>query len=278
MKINHTTYNYNNNNTNISFKSEPVDIITETFNNATKKIVERKIESSDTKLGRALNGVKTILEETNKKILGPEVVKQEDGAFIKLLGKMLKKIGNSSSFKYVAHLKGKNTISYVIATGNALKEAVGTVIYTVQALTNENLAPDKRKFVGMYDLGVGIVSTSLSFIFGIGVVPFQDKIADKIVGKKLASTPGFKAASLGIAFMIPTVLQQILIKRVVAPAVATPIAGDLKKRMEEAEAAKKGKKTSPPVELSPLTSPIILGKNTQPNKNSNLLDSFQRKA
>lgn len=215
------------------------------------------------------------LSKENSKIINPIVKAQKDGKFIEWLGRCLKKFGNSSAFNYIAHLKGKNTVSYVIATGNALKEAVGTVIYTTQALTNENLPPDKRKFVGMYDLGVGVVSTGLSFLFGIGVVPFQDKLAAKFVNNKLVNAPGFKVATAGIAFMIPTVLQQILIKRIVAPAVATPIAGGLKLKMEAKEAAKSQKNNS--AELSPLTSSLILSQNALNIGTGNYLDAYKQK-
>lgn len=203
------------------------------------KIKVNSAKQAPEMLEQVLNSSNTILSDVKSTLLEPEVIAQKDGKFIEFMGKLLKKIGNTKAFGKLVEMKGKNTTSYIIATGNALKEAVGTVLYTVQALTNEDLPPDKRKFVGMYDLGVGVVSTTLSFLFGLGVVPFQDDIAKKLVGKKMAALPGFKVAVAGIAFLIPTVLQQILIKRVVAPAVATPVAGKLKKKLEEKEAGGK---------------------------------------
>lgn len=192
-----------------------------------------------------------------------EVIKTGEGAVkaTKELGKKItsvipkeeKQSGLMNVFEWVAKKIAKilpkksddSTLEYVVVLGNSAKELMGTMIYTVQALTNEDLAPDKRKFVGMYDLGVGIASTSLGLVAGLAMVKGQGKLIKALIGGEKAShLPGYTKALQGLAFIIPVILQNILIKRIIAPAVATPVAGKLKKQLEDKEAAQKGIKAA----------------------------------
>ena len=153
------------------------------------------------------------------------------------LQKPYKAFANSNLMKKFAGPRG---MAYALAVGNVLKEAVGTTFYTIQALTNEDLPEDKRKFVGMYDLMVGVVSTSVSAIFGLGAVAMQDKILTKALEKnKGPQFSKYAAAYAGLTFLIPNLLQTIICKRIIAPAIATPLAGKWKaEQMAKLEAAK----------------------------------------
>lgn len=219
-----------------------------------------KISEQTGALEQTMIGAATTISELKNKLISSEVREQENGKVMNIISALLKKIGNSKRFEKLVNAKEGSILDTIIAYGNAAKEAVGTAIYTVQALTNEDLAPDKRKFVGMYDLAVGVVSTSLCLGFGILAVKYKNPLAERMIGKKFADKPGFKIARDGIAFLIPSVLQQIIIKRIISPAVATPAAGKLKKKLENKEAGKKGET---PAEMSPLNNPIILGQNGQ---------------
>lgn len=131
-------------------------------------------------------------------------------------------------------------IGYLMAGGNVLKESCGTAIYTIQALTNDDLPKDKRKFVGMYDFGVGAVSTGLQAIVGIAMVAMQTPwIETMLGGEKAKQHANWARGFAGLAYAIPLITQNILIKRMIAPAIATPFAGKMKARMEAKEAAKK---------------------------------------
>lgn len=167
----------------------------------------------------------------------------EDSKIMSFVKKLLSKIAKSTWFENMANSNGGNALPYLIVLGNTAKEVMGTIIYTVQALTNEDLPPDKRKFVGMYDLAVGVVSTAISLFAGIAMVKLQTPLIEAIVGKsnEAKGLPKYAKAVQGMAFILPVVLQTIIGKRIIAPAIGTPLAGDLKRRMEAAEAAKNGK-------------------------------------
>lgn len=157
---------------------------------------------------------------------------------VKWFGKVkVDKTGNKA-------LDTASALTKVVLWGNVGKEVVGTAIYTVQALTNEDLDPDKRKFIGMYDLAVGVVSTACSFVFGVGL---EKKIKDgyKNLLKPLTKSENLvvksraAAAIVGLAAFSSFALQTIVGKRIVAPAIATPIAGNLKGKLEARELKKK---------------------------------------
>lgn len=146
-------------------------------------------------------------------------------------------------------------LTKVVLWGNVGKEITGTALYTVQALTNQDLEPDKRKFVGMYDLAVGLVSTCCSFIFGIGLEKSVKDVYKKILKPLTKShNPSISSraevAIVGLAAFSSFALQTIVGKRIIAPAIATPIAGKMKAKMEaQAEAKKKGNEK--PQDLTP---------------------------
>lgn len=159
---------------------------------------------------------------------------------VKMLGKVkVDKTGNKA-------LDSASRLTNIVLWGNVGKEAVGTTLYTVQALTNQDLPPDKRKFVGMYDLGVGVVSTTFSLIFGVGLERDIKKGYKKIL-KPLSDSPNAVirsragAAIVGLAAFSSFFLQTIIGKRIVAPAIGVPAGGKLRKLMEDRENAKKSK-------------------------------------
>ena len=160
---------------------------------------------------------------------------------VKLLGKVkVQKTGNKAADTAMQLTK-------LVLWGNVGKELVGTGLYTTQALTNEDLPQDKRKFIGMYDLSVGLVSTAFSFIFGVGLQNSIQKGYQKLFKPlseapkaSLATKSKVAAAIVGLSAFSSFFLQTIVGKRIIAPAIATPAASRLRKMMEEKEAAKKG--------------------------------------
>ena len=215
-----------------------------------KKII--KSSSSQEEKQKILNDVKKLAEETEKQAGKEAKEKLSSTKFGTKLDKTLnsiftwvvKKFGKSDGL--VKKNKGSEelikSVTKVVLLGNTLKEVVGTILYTTQALTNEDLPQDKRKFVGLYDLAVGVVSSIVSLIFGIGL---QNKIRNgyskllQPLGKSLpksASLVGPAAAFTSFA------LQVIVGKRIVAPAIATPVAGKLKTKMMENDSKKNAQK------------------------------------
>jgi hypothetical protein len=149
-------------------------------------------------------------------------------------------------------------VTTAVLIGNTLKELVGTCLYTTQAWTNEDLPKDKRKFVGIYDFAVGIVSTTISFIFGVGLEKKIKKGYVKLF-KPLEKFPRTASVTVGIAAMTSFVLQTIVGKRMLAPAIATPLAGKAKKAMQAKDDAKKAQENggqTTTANAAPATNPL----------------------
>jgi hypothetical protein len=185
----------------------------------------------------------------------------------KYLVEKLKWITKQPAFKNA--VKNKSVIEYLLVMGNVGKEAVGTAVYTAQALTNEDLPPDKRKFIGMYDFCVGAISTTMSLVAGIFTIKYQEKLIKKILPD--SGHNKYSEAFKGMVFLIPLVSQTILIKRIIAPAIATPFAGKMKKKMEAKEALKTGQK---PTDYSiPIENNIVLSSTRIKGHSANIKNS-----
>lgn len=190
-------------------------------------------KSINTAIGKLTKDIETTFAKDLKMDKIPGFCK----TIVKYLGKVKsKKTGNKI-------IDNASLITKAVLLGNVLKEGVGTTLYTIQAWTNEDLPKDKRKFVAIYDLGVGIVSTACSFIFGVALEPkikngYKKALNPLASHKNPAIVSRGNAAVVGIAAFTSFALQTIIGKRIVAPAIATPAAGRVKNYLEKADKAK----------------------------------------
>lgn len=169
-----------------------------------------------------------------------ELFKKQEGLQKDKQIKFFKKIyrGFANVIDKVVKKDAAKGLAIALAAGNVLKEVIGGVMYTLQAYTNEDLPEDKRKFVAAYDAIVSVVSASFSALFGFGSISALDKIFEGLLKKDKGHTK-YAAATAGLTFFVPNFLQTIIGKRIVAPAVATPVAGKLKDKLVAREEAKK---------------------------------------
>lgn len=235
MKINtiNNTVNSNNYKSNLSFKGAAN---VNEFNKFIKD-AEKAVEGAKSKLA--------------------EPAKQKASKFDNFSERVLKKFAGSRFFDKMSKMGGGGeALAYAIVLGNTAKEAVGTAMYTVQAFTNDDLAPDKRKFLGLYDLFVGVISTAISFGVGLALVKGQNKLIHRMLGgQKAEQIKGHANAFAGLVFIIPTFFQTIIGKRIIAPAIATPIAGVYKKKLEDKEKKEQAAKQK---ELTPLSPDVMV--------------------
>ena len=224
---------------------ERLDNIKKTLHEYLKKAIQdqkalRKNKSTKpeefTVLKERYDEIKKVAEKLIGEVKIPGIFK----FIVKHFGKInLEKTGNKN-------IDMASKLTTLVLWGNVGKEAVGTTLYTIQALTNEDLPEDKRKFVGMYDLAVGIVSTAFSFIFGVGLEKtIKNGYINLLKPLSEAKDPAMRAktgaAIVGLAAFSSFFLQTIIGKRIFAPAIATPMAGKMKAKMEAADAVKKQK-------------------------------------
>lgn len=232
MKINtiNNTVNSNNYKSNLSFKGA----------------------ANVTKFNEAIKNAEEAVSKAGKNIL--KVENQKPTKFDNFSERVLKKFAGSGLFNKLSKSGGAEALAYAVVLGNTAKEAVGTAMYTVQAFTNDDLAPDKRKFLGLYDLFVGVISTAISFGVGLALVKGKNKIVKKMLGNT-EHLPNYAKAFVGLGFIIPTFFQTIIGKRIIAPAIATPIAGVYKKKLEDKEKKEQAAKQK---ELTPLSPDVMV--------------------
>jgi len=137
--------------------------------------------------------------------------------------------------------KTKRKIEDLVNIGNVAKEAVCMVVYPVQVLTNPDLPKDKRRFVGIYDFFVTCVSLTGTLLFAWKGTQLSNKLGTTLMKKYLKNPklyPRAERAAEGGGFVLGLLLQTILFKRVLAPALAPPAAGAVRRHLEAKDAAK----------------------------------------
>lgn len=126
------------------------------------------------------------------------------------------------------------TIIYAVLMGNILKDLMTGIVSTSQSFTNPDLSKEKRLFMGSYDIMACLTTITLSFILG----PLSlNKINNgyKKLLKPLEKTPKYNLVLNGLSAFTTIVLQAIIAKRVIAPAISTPLAGIMKNKLQKTE-------------------------------------------
>ena len=151
----------------------------------------------------------------------------------KFLDKIFEKF--AKTFKYTPNNKTANlskSIINAVLIGNILKDLATGIISTSQSFTNLDLTKEKRLFVGSYDIMACITTVIISYLFGPMAV---DKIMSgyKKALKALDGHPKQAFIVAGLSTFTSLVLQSIVAKRMLAPAISTPLAGKLKNKIEK---------------------------------------------
>ena len=221
-------------------------------NDAYKKARTQELD----KLEQQYNNLKDNATEKIKNGIKDSPMKQKIESCLEKYFKFVMKLGRpEKTIQKNANGSGFDLSKAVISAvlwGNVGKEVVGTALYTTQAMTNPDLPKEKRKFVGLYDLFVGIVSTTVSFIFGVGLQKTIKSSYEKAL-KPLNGIAKYSAIIAGLSGFTSFALQTIVGKRIIAPAIGTPLAGRYKEYLMAKDAAKKAKnaETPQPVEDLP---------------------------
>lgn len=154
-------------------------------------------------------------------------------------GKFAEKVGNAikpfqSADKLIAGIAMASVIS---------KDAFSCYYYVTQSLKNEKIPEEKRKFVAALDLANGILNVGVQTAATFTLATQFDKFFDKFIAKTFKGDleKVKPTAKTGFGLLAGLVLTQIVIKRVVVPLFATPMASAFKKKMEEKEKADKAK-------------------------------------
>ena len=191
--------------------------------------------------------------------------------------KVIDSFYNSNIGKKLANPKATVATAALIATvSNVSKDAVNCAYYTIQSLNNERIPEDQRKFVAALDLSNGIMNVGVQLATAFGLSAWIESIFDNKIAKskdfslkeeaikeKFAKLPEelkkktteaqfikdyaqkmegrVKLARTGFTVLFVNIAMQILMKRIITPLFATPMASFFKERFEKAEVTKKEK-------------------------------------
>lgn|GEM_PF-6215370 len=182
------------------------------------------------------------LHNANKNSLEMVQLNKTSSKFYEIISKPFKMMLNSKRYDnfikpMIESGEGiqSETFQKLLILGNTGKECIRSLFYVGLTFTNQDLPYDKRLFVSLFHLGVGIVSTSLQLVVGLGAIKYQDKIIENMLKKLNLKKTIHEKTKSGLKFFIPLVLTNIVVKRLIAPAFATPFAGIQKKRIMETD-------------------------------------------
>ena len=149
----------------------------------------------------------------------------------KFLDKIFEKFAKVFKYNSKDGDLSKKIINAVLI-GNILKDLATGIISTSQSFTNPDLSKEKRLFVGSYDIMACITTVIISYLFGPMAV---NKIMNgyKKALKPIEGYPKQAVIIAGLTTFTSIVLQSIVAKRMIAPAISTPLAGKLKNKIEE---------------------------------------------
>ncbi len=167
--------------------------------------------------------------ELDKKLSTSKFHKKTDEIITKIFEKFAKLFNKVGGHK--TNDLGKTIINAVLI-GNILKDLMTGIVSTSQSFTNPDYSREKRLFMGSYDVMACLTTVVLSFILGPMSVNKITKGFEKIL-KPLEKTPRYNMVINGLSTFTAIVLQSIIAKRVIAPAVSTPLAAKMKNKLEE---------------------------------------------
>ncbi len=173
-----------------------------------------------------------------------------------------RKIFNSKPMKYLTNPKAAGAAVAIATISNVSKDALNCGYYVKQSLDNDRIPEDQRKFVAGMDLANGILNVTLQAVAGGAIGKAAAKFFDKKIEPKYFSEAACKEmhgklenkikfedfkglmeknkgfAKAGFSVIAALVGMQVIIKRVIVPLIATPMATVFKNQMEKMEKKK----------------------------------------
>ena len=177
----------------------------------------------------AAQTVELAQREIDEKIATNRFHKKTDEFLTKMFEKFAKLFNKEGGHK--TKDLGKTIINAVLI-GNILKDLMTGIVSTSQSFTNPDYSKEKRLFMGSYDVMACLTTIVLSFILGPMSVNKITGLYKKML-KPIEKTPRYNMVINGLSAVTAIVLQSIVAKRVIAPAISTPLAAKMKKKLED---------------------------------------------
>ena len=149
-------------------------------------------------------------------------------AISRVVERGINKVANSSIMKKAFSERAGEMAATIALASTTTKDAVNCYYYTNQSLHNKKIPEEKRKFVAAIDLSNGILNVVSQLTIGAYIKNQLPQTFDKIFKNTSLTGGTLKAAKNGFVVLGTLVFAQIILKRVLTPFLATPIAHYIK--------------------------------------------------
>ncbi len=145
------------------------------------------------------------------------------------------KFFNSKAMRNICSERAGDAAATIALMSTTTKDLVNCIYYTKQSLENKKIPEEKRKFVAAIDLANGFLNVTTQLTLGMYIKNKAPQLFDYVIkksGTKL-SKDALSLAKNGFKVLTTLVFAQIILKRVLTPFAATPIAHYLKEYAEK---------------------------------------------
>ena len=149
-------------------------------------------------------------------------------AISRVVERGINKVANSSIMKKAFSERAGEMAATIALASTTTKDAVNCYYYTNQSLHNKKIPEEKRKFVAAIDLSNGILNVVSQLTIGAYIKNQLPQTFDKIFKNTSLTGGTLKAAKNGFVVLGTLIFAQIILKRVLTPFLATPIAHYIK--------------------------------------------------
>jgi len=138
------------------------------------------------------------------------------------------RIANSNFMKKAFSERAGEIAATVALASTTTKDAVNCIYYTKQSLENKKIPEEKRKFVAAIDLSNGVLNVVSQLTLGAYIKNKAPQLFDMAFKNTKLKGGTLSAAKGGFILLTTLVFAQIILKRVLTPFLATPIAHYIK--------------------------------------------------
>lgn len=149
-------------------------------------------------------------------------------AISRVVERGINKVANSKIMKKAFSERAGEMAATIALASTTTKDAVNCYYYTNQSLHNKKIPEEKRKFVAAIDLSNGILNVVSQLTIGAYIKNQLPQTFDKWFKNTSLTGGTLKAAKNGFVVLGTLVFAQIILKRVLTPFLATPIAHYIK--------------------------------------------------
>lgn len=160
---------------------------------------------------------------------------------------------NSKLLKGISTKQVGEAAATIALISTTTKDALNCVYYTHQSLHNKKIPEEKRKFVAGIDLSNGILNVASQVSLGLIIKNQLPKLFERCFKNSNLNKTAYGLAKNGFVLFGTLFFAQVILKRILTPFIATPMAHYFKEYADKkaAKAASEEVKKDTPTEQEP---------------------------